>query len=369
MLKNFCSTHVLGKIQFQTRKDVDDFYNRNVEGTSTLTLLLCVCAHNLALLQWAPQKNDTNMEKVKQKLILFGIDAAATYFNRCLQDKTQFLCTYAVIVEQKGSCDKNLDSHWLHKHPYLVQISNKNAMKSLYPRRLLFSQFTKDFYGSCRMVLWNVLPCSKVERETMRQTVKYDAISLNRLMKYIDMLTSSMEKYWSPLTRQNYACVWGMFMQQYAFHRHFAVFERRNDSQYDSVLLSFTQFIGESTLGWDTHLKLIDFIFNVVRKSLENVVCIVWDSCMTNRKLASYSDCGLIGCSSHPFQLAVNAFIEIQGKDVTTIIDVVRELMKKHRMLNLSAKLSKHTHLKGKDNNVKGWRSTYDVLLRYSEIR
>lgn len=103
---------------------------------------------------------------------------------------------------------------------------------------------------------------------------------------------------------------------------------------------------------------------------MSSIVALIGDNAPTNKALAKRlgppkSGCGLIGCHSHRFIIAMQEFLSSHS----TLIDVVHYIMRKLSSLIPSARLRQLSTLKPKLNFVTSWSSTFEMLNRFEKLR
>jgi hypothetical protein len=113
-------------------------------------------------------------------------------------------CVCGVIRRQSGNGYTNLTSHVLKKHPnYAEEIAvsratgNYHAIKDEKSKNGINAFIPVDAYKYFSWIEWicvDLLPFSFVERELTRKYTKLDKISVESLLKYMNLLCERVEK-------------------------------------------------------------------------------------------------------------------------------------------------------------------------------
>ena len=135
---------------------------------------------------------------------------------------------------------------------------------------------------------------------------------------------------------------------------------------YQKSLLSFLPLLNEERLSAEEHKNLLNYVLSLYQKKIGTQCCCdCWDNCEVIKALSSFIKIPLIGCASHRFALAVNEFIV----DYEPVLGNINSLMHKLRTKLLSVKLRKFSNLLPVIRNVTRWSSTFQMIVRYEELR
>lgn len=83
--------------------------------------------------------------------------------------------------------------------------------------------------------------------------------------------------------------------------------------------------------------------------------------------MSSETGIPLIGCASHKFNLAVEAWIS-STPELSGALNALSEVMRQLKTLTHSARLHKLTHLEAIKPNASPWNSRFDMVSRYFRI-
>ena len=125
-----------------------------------------------------------------------------------------------------------------------------------------------------------------------------------------------------------------------------------------------------SNAEWDQircaeHKDLLEFVLSHHGKALDAVWFIVGDNCSTNKAIANLMKVPFIGCASHCFNLACEAFLD----QISPITQKVHNVMIKLRTIKKSATLRKFTDLEPVVDNMTRWSSKHAMLSRYLQLK
>ena len=216
------------------------------------------------------------------------------------------------------------------------------------------------------IVINTLQPFSICESETISVHTKYPHISVETLMSYMKDLTLIVEAKIASTIPETFAIIldgWSYVSTHYL--GVLASWPSDCDGGYDIALLALSPLDDETTLSAMEHEKFIKFVLSLYGKTTENFICVVADNNATNKLLASSMGASFIGCASHRFNLAMKDMIANYEEH----IEKVQIIMKKLRSLIPAAKLRKHTKLTAVVRHQIRWSSTFQMLVRYQELR
>jgi len=113
------------------------------------------------------------------------------------------------------------------------------------------------------------------------------------------------------------------------------------------------------------HSDFICFVLNIFGKSIDNVIALLGDNCNTNKAIADNLNVGFVGYASHRFNIFVKTMIENEE----TLMESIREIMKKVTHPVTAAKLREHSDLWPKCSNKTRWSSTLNMLKQFLELK
>lgn len=265
------------------------------------------------------------------------------------------------VSESVGSNNDNIRSNTLRRQSNPCSPSNSEI-----PTHFLWKKNTIKLHGWLEYIIHNLCPFSSCEKEDLARHIRYDRVSLKTLLKYVDLLTKSVEQKISNILPDKFALMFdGWSTNDAHYIGIFAVFASNHTHGYSRVLLGLTPLENEQSQSSNEHYELFCFILDLFGKSVDNVVALIGDNCATNRSLSRLFECGFVGCASHRFNLAVKDLMS----DKSDIINNVRELMKKLRNPKRRAQLRNYTNLSPLVCNDTRWSSTYEMLRRYIEVK
>ncbi len=83
----------------------------------------------------------------------------------------------------------------------------------------------------------------------------------------------------------------------------FASFPLSNNLGSETRLIVLPPFEDETTLNAEEHSEFLSYVLGLYQKSWNNVVCIIWDICNTNKALSNKMNVPMMGfsCVSYDF--------------------------------------------------------------------
>ena len=200
----------------------------------------------------------------------------------------------------------------------------------------------------------------------MRRHVRHEPPSMDRFMKYIQLLTENVEQKLSQLLPSKFALIFdGWTADTTHYLAIFATFPKDNEQGYEERLLTLSPMSDEITLCANQHHEFLTYTLHLYNSSWSNVVCLIGDNIQTNKALANKVRLPFLKSATHRFNLAMNDILKAHEQ----IIDKVTAIMEKLRSYILASKLQKFTQVRPKVINTTRWSSTYDMLWRSTRIR
>ena len=247
--------------------------------------------------------------------------------NRCEGNKTTALfyftrqglsasykCKCGVSREQQeGSGWSNLMQHILIAHPrHQEEVQQKQSVLCFY------SEKTRKIFNWISWILSCNLPFNIVANDHFRKHSNLSPISLNSCMKYIKLLTKSLEIEISKMLPPKFALVfdgWSLDGTSTHFIAVIAKWMSPTNKKPCSALLAFSPLLDESNQTAQNHKEFLEYVLqDIFSKDFENVLCLIGDNCSTNKALADLCEKPLIGCSAHRFNLAIQKFLKPHDK-------------------------------------------------------
>jgi len=228
------------------------------------------------------------------------------------------------------------------------------------------NQEDNDRYKTIELVIQRDMPLSEVEHPLTREALKYGKVDRTTLTQTILSMKPVIESGIAAVLPQHFALMidgWSEGVMHYvAIICCFTV-----EGTYNEVLLTMSPLPDQTSLNAAQHVLLVQETLAQYNRSIENVVAIIGDNCRVNSKTAKELGIPLIGCASHKFALAVNAWIAAQpGLDAA--LDKVNKVMVKLRTIKNAAALRLATQLCAVPANKTRWSSKFEMLKRYLRI-
>lgn len=289
------------------------------------------------------------------------------FFTREPTTGNVFTCRCGVKRKRSGTSNTNLISHILSAHADAYQdISSGSELGQSQLDQYFSAGKPCNLYGWLDLVINGLLPFSFVEKQIVRTHVKHEPISLTTFMKYMTLLTAQVEQKISLLLPDTLALVFdGWTTDATHYLAVFATFPIEGSDSYGTRLLTISPMGDETTLTADEHFEFLSYILDMYGKTWSNVVCLIGDNASTNKALSNKAKIPFIGCGSHRMNLAMKIVLQ----SFEPILAKINCIMVKLRGLILAAKLRKLTYLKAKVRNATRWSSTFEMVVRYTQIR
>ena len=121
---------------------------------------------------------------------LSGKELAKFYFTQDEPNGFMWTCKCGAKRAQKGSGYSNLCSHITLQHPEYKKLekNNETVLERFYPKK------TQSIHAWIKLVVDGLLPFSFVENKTAREYMNPDSICINTFMKYLDLLSKTVQK-------------------------------------------------------------------------------------------------------------------------------------------------------------------------------
>ena len=220
-------------------------------------------------------------------------------------------------------------------------------------------------------IVMDELPLIFCEKQLTRTNTNLQHISVKTLKKYIFKLVAAVEKKITVLAEA--APVYSLIFDGWSEDStHFiGLFVSFNDNNYNInssphlYLLSFAPLLDGTSFTAEKHAEFIRASLNYYNLPIARFVCLVGDNCSTNKRTAELLGVPLLGCRSHRFNLAVEAYLDVT---LSTEISKVTRLMSKLSTLKEAGRLRLTTPLRPVKRNVTRWTGAIQMLQRYDRI-
>jgi hypothetical protein len=130
------------------------------------------------------------------------------------------------------------------------------------------------------------------------------------------------------------------------------------------VMLSMKPLLADGIQGMTAadYLQHITNVLSTYGRSSQNFLCLVGNNCSVNQCMVQMLCVPLLGCASHTFNLApVRLWID-NDSQLTAVILMVSNVMKKACIIKLTAKLCELTDYSAVKENATQWSSTYKIV-------
>lgn len=85
----------------------------------------------------------------------------------------------------------------------------------------------------------------------------------------------------------------------------FQMFLSNSNDEHSKLVSGFSPFEYKERLSVQARLEYIEFLLDIYKKDISNVVGLVGDNCSVNLSLATKFKTSFIGCASHRYKLAL----------------------------------------------------------------
>ena len=207
------------------------------------------------------------------------------------------------------------------------------------------------------------------EKDLTRSNTKLQPISVKTLKKYMFKLVEAVEKKVSVKvsTAPSYALVFdGWSENSTHFIGLFVVHPGKEYAADPEIhLLAFAPLPDETNFTAENHVNFIKSTLEWYSLSLELLFCLIGDNCSTNKATADLLGVPLLGCRSHRFNLAVEAYI---SEFLAAELELIGKLMSKLSTLKQSGRLRLMTPLRPVKRNVTRWTGVPDMFQRIERL-
>ncbi len=222
------------------------------------------------------------------------------FFTRDETDLTKRACRCGKRRTVKGTGYSNFLSHVQANHdealPEFLRTdgsteSSSSLRKSNLGKNLFFTNKIVQLHGIIDFVVAGLFLFLIVSNSKVIRHLKYDRIDVKALKKYLKLVTEIVERKIAKSLPNQMALAfdeWSAESDHYV--SVFAIYESESQKGFDTVLLAFSTFEKGESQSAESHIDLLDFVLDIFRKDISNVVALIADNCSTNRLIAS--NCG-----------------------------------------------------------------------------
>jgi len=267
------------------------------------------------------------------------------FFTKNDENPGHYLCLCGKERKQRvGTGYQNLIEHITRSHPDWKELMSETEKGSKSKLTSFIDTKSSNIYSWIDWIVAEDLPFNFCENQSSRKYAKLKPISVESVMKYMDLLVIKVGGRIKNGLPQKFAVVFdGWSEDSTHFIGIFAVFisdeAEAAERKIKRHLLAFTPLLDETDLSANSQSALIVDTLEIYGRNMSNVVCIIGDNCSTNKSVANKLDVPLVGCASHRFNLAVNYYLQ----DFESELEKVSQISRKLRTIKNSAQLRKKT--------------------------
>jgi hypothetical protein len=235
----------------------------------------------------------------------------------------------------------------------------------------LIDSKSKTVFKWIEWIVMDEHPLTFCEKELTRSNTNLPKISTKTLKKYLLKLVVVVEKQITSLvdTAPAYALIFdgwsedsthfiGLFV---AFH----VADCVSASSPHLYLLAFAPLSDGTSFTAEKHAEFIRSNLQWYNLSISKLACLIGDNCSTNKRTAEILGIPLLGCRSHRFNLAMEAYM---NSTLSQEVTKVAKLMSKLSTLKEAGRLRLTTTLRPVKRNATRWTGAISMLQRYDRI-
>ena len=228
----------------------------------------------------------------------------------------------------------------------------------------LHSQDDVDITAWLEWVVVGCRPLSAVDDPLTRAAFKHKSVSSSSLKKYILSLVPLVEE----AVKNELPPTFGVIFDGWShglYHYVAAIATYVVDGEPQETLLACAPLTSDEALGAAQHEEFFEATLEYYDKALDDVCVLMGDNCATNQAIATRLGVPLVGCFSHRFNLAVQAFLA----HYVDLINKVDRLMGQLRNLKNAARLRAVIRVVALRRNATRWGSTYIMLKRFFRLK
>jgi hypothetical protein len=289
------------------------------------------------------------------------------FFTENNENLGNYFCICGKERKQKvGTGYQNLIEHITRSHSDWKELMLETEKGSKSKLASFIDTKSSNIYSWIDWIVAENLPFNFCEKECTRKYVRLKSISVESVMKYMELLVIEVEERIKKDLPDKFALVFdGWSEDSTHFIGIFAVYFDKVKGGNMRHLLAFTPLLDETDLSANSQSALIVDTLELYGRNISNLVCIIGDNCSTNKSVADKLGVPVVGCASHRFNLAVNSYLE----DFESLLEKVSHISRKLRTIKNSAQLRKKTSLRPVLRNATRWSSAYLMLQRFLALK
>lgn len=263
----------------------------------------------------------------------------------------------------------NLVSHIKSQHKDWQEVMNAfhsdkvSTSKVTTPGFSFVNSKSSKIFSWLEWIIMDNLPFNFVEKQLTQKYTNLEKWSTDSFMKYLCMLTTSVEKIVANTLPEKFGIVidgWSDGNVHYI--AIFAVFDANGKGEH--ILLAIAPPYDETNYDASFHKSFIEDVLLLYGKDLSNLLFLVGDNAPVNTRLSNLLDVSFVGCASHRFNLACQKFLQ----PYETMLLGIHSLMVTLSTIKQAGKLRLKTKLEPVKRNATRWSSTYDMLKRFFQL-
>ncbi|KAH9141556.1 hypothetical protein AeRB84_014268, partial [Aphanomyces euteiches] len=277
---------------------------------------------------------------------------------------SKMICSCGNVQMKPTKGYTNLVQHIKKKHIDWRDVVEENRKNVAMTNRTIdeFLHLTPEANNMHKWLTWIVednLPFSFVEKPHTRSNVKLSPICRTTLTKYLQLVTTHVEKKIANILPDRFGIVIdGWTESSYHFLAVFASFPNA-DNSVSRPMLAFTTLLDQTNQSAANHAPQSKMFYS--------------NNTNTMPLVAKLLQCPFIGCASHRLALHIKKAFAVPNEDnddtPQNSINKVNRLMTKLKSANKAGALRYETHLKPVIRNVTRWSSTFAMIQRYNQLR
>jgi hypothetical protein len=288
------------------------------------------------------------------------------FFTKNEENPEIYICLCEKERKQKaGTGYQNLTEHIERSHPDWYQLMSETEKGSKSKLTSYIDTKSSNIYGWIDWIVAENLPFSFCEKQSTKKYAKLKSISVETVQKYMELLVVEVEHRIKKEIPDKFAIVFDGWSEDSTHFIGIFVSYLTEEKLPKRHLLAFTPLLDESDLSADSQSALIIDTLELYEKNASNIVCLIGDNCSTNKSVANKLGVPLVGCASHRFNLAVNAYLQ----SFETELEKVSQISRKLRTIKNSAQLRQKTSLRPVLRNATRWSSSYMMLERFLKLK
>ena len=275
------------------------------------------------------------------------------------QTISKFTCSCGTTRSQdlkKGLT--NLISHIKSDHKDWEEVMK--SKKKTGPQSLFVNRKGNLIFNWMEWVIMDNHSFSFVEKTLTKKHTNLEPISVDTLTKYIKLVTEAVEKDVASQLPSKFGIIIDGWKEGTT---HYIALFASYDGKFP--LLAIAPPSNEQDYTAQSHKRFVYDVLELYGKGPSNLLYLVADNASVNTCLANLLQIPMIGCASHRFNLACKSYLEKYEPTLSKI----NSLMATLRNVKQAGKLRTKTPLEPVTRNDTRWSSTYNMLVRFFQIR